>query len=124
VEDLIERGLPAYTPYTLVTAERLRQALEVTRQTRLALCRWELELGVATIAAPVLAEGGGVLAAIELRVRDLRQDLHTMQPALTIAAGCLSRELAAVPAMLRPAVAVPAAVPVDGRAPLVPIPAR
>jgi DNA-binding IclR family transcriptional regulator len=93
VDAILERGLTRYTPYTLTSEDRFRQALDVTRLTRMALCRWELELGVAAIAAPVFGDGGEVVAAIELRVRDLRRDLHTMQPALNVAAGCLSREL-------------------------------
>jgi DNA-binding IclR family transcriptional regulator len=126
VDTLIERGLERYTKYTLVTGERLRQALDITRLTRIALCRWELELGAAAIAAPIFDECGRVLAAIELRVRDLRQDLHTMRPALTVAAGCLSRELAAgrpfgflgpvpVPVPEPSGARLPAPVPVGGR---------
>jgi hypothetical protein len=80
--------------YTLTTPDRLRRALAVTRLTRVALCRWELELGAAAVAVPVFGGGGTVVAALELKVRDLRSDLHTLQPALVVAARCLSRELA------------------------------
>jgi DNA-binding IclR family transcriptional regulator len=97
VDLLIAQGLKAYTPYTLATADRLRRALAVTRLTRIAVSRWELDLGVSTIAAPVFGAGGHVTAALELRVRDLRTDLRTMQPALTVAARSLSRELASTP---------------------------
>jgi DNA-binding IclR family transcriptional regulator len=93
VDEFLAGGLARYTPFTLTSQERFRQALNITRMTRTALCRWELELGLASIAAPVLGDGGVAVAAIELRVRDLRHDLHTMQPALNVAAGCLSREL-------------------------------
>jgi hypothetical protein len=94
VEALLERGLERFTPYTLTTADRLRRALAVIRLTRVALCRWELELGAAAVAVPVFGGGGAVVAALELKVRDLRSDLHTLQPALIVAARCLSRELA------------------------------
>ena len=94
VDALLERGLERYTPYTLTTPDRLRRALAVIRLTRVALCRWELELGVAAVAVPVFGGGGTVVAALELKVRDLRSDLHMMQPALIVAARCLSRELA------------------------------
>jgi DNA-binding IclR family transcriptional regulator len=94
VDTLLDQGLERYTPYTLTTPDRLRRALAVIRLTRVALCRWELELGVSAVAVPVFAGGGTVVAALELKVRDLRSDLHTLQPALVVAARCLSRELA------------------------------
>jgi DNA-binding IclR family transcriptional regulator len=94
VDALIDRGLARFTPYTLTTQDQLRRALAAIRLTRVALCRWELELGTAAIAVPVFGGGGTVVAALELRVRDLRSDLHTMQPALIVAARGLSRELA------------------------------
>jgi len=94
VDSLLEQGLDRYTPYTLTTADRLRRSLAATRVTRVALCRWELELGSSAVAVPVFGGGGSVVAALELKVRDLRTELHTMQPALLVAARCLSRELA------------------------------
>lgn len=94
VEALLDRGLEKFTPYTLTTPDRLRRALAVTRLTRVALCRWEFELGSAAVAVPVFGGGGTVVAALELKVRDLRTDLQALQPALIVAARCLSRELA------------------------------
>jgi len=121
VDSFLQRGLTRYTPYTLTSEDRVRQALDVTRLTRMALCRWELELGAAAIAAPVFGDGGAVVAAIELRVRDLRRDLHVMQPALNVAAGCLSRELTAgrVAGLLWPerVLATPLAAPIEARVP-------
>ena len=104
VDALLERGLERYTPYTLTTADRLRRALAVTRLTRVAVSRWELELGASAISVPVFGGGGTVVAALELKVRDLRSDLHTLQPALVVAARCLSRELATSQPVGRPAV--------------------
>jgi DNA-binding IclR family transcriptional regulator len=94
VETLLAGGLDRFTPYTLTSPDRLRRSLAVTRVTRVALCRWELELGASAVAVPVFGGGGTVVAALELKVRDLRTELHTMQPALLVAARCLSRELA------------------------------
>lgn len=94
VDAVIARGLTRHTPYTLTSPDRLRRALSVTRLTRMALSRWELDLGVSTIAVPVFAGGGTVVAALELQVRDLRTELRIFQPVLTVAARCLSRELA------------------------------
>jgi DNA-binding IclR family transcriptional regulator len=97
VDLVIAQGLRAFTPYTLTTPDRFRRALAVTRLTRIAVSRWELDLGVSMVAAPVFGTGGHVVAALELRVRDLRCDLQVVQPALMVAARSLSRELATSP---------------------------
>ena len=93
VNGLIDQGLRTYTAYTLTSPDRLRRALAVIRLTRVAVSRWELEKGYAAVAVPVFAGGGVVVAALEVRVGDLRNDLPLMQPALVIAARCLSRDL-------------------------------
>ena len=95
VETVVAHGLKRYTPYTLTSPDRLRRALAVTRLTRTAISRWELDLACTAIAVPVFGPGGVVFAALELRVRDLRSDLQLMQPALVVAARGLSRELTA-----------------------------
>lgn len=94
VDRVVAQGLKGYTPYTLTTPDRFRRALAVTRLARVAVSRWELDLGVSAVAAPVFGIGGHVVAALELRVRDLRSDLQIIQPALMVAARSLSRELA------------------------------
>jgi DNA-binding IclR family transcriptional regulator len=101
VDLVIERGLKAFTPYTLTTPDRLRRALAVTRLTRIAVCRWELALGVSTVAAPVFGVGGQLVAALEVQIRDLRCDLQVVQPALMVAGHSLSRELATSPRLGR-----------------------
>jgi DNA-binding IclR family transcriptional regulator len=102
VDLVVAQGLKQYTPYTLGTPDRLRRALAVTRLTRLAVSRWELDLGTSAVAAPVFGSGGHVVAALEVAVRDLRSDLQVMQPALMVAARSLSRELATSPRLGRP----------------------
>lgn len=94
VDSVLAEGLERYTPYTLTAPDQLRRTLTVTRLTRVALSRWELELGSSAIAVPVFGGGGAVVAALELKVRDLRNDLRALQPALLVAARGLSRELA------------------------------
>jgi len=101
VDLVIAQGLRVFTPYTLTTPDRLRRALAVTRLTRIAVSRWELDLGVSTVAAPIFGAGGQVVAALEVRVRDLRCDLQIVQPALMVAARSLSRELATSPRLAR-----------------------
>jgi Bacterial transcriptional regulator/IclR helix-turn-helix domain len=76
--------------------DRLRRALAEIRLNGLAMSRWELQLGVSAVAAPVFGPGGQVVAAIELPVRDLRVELPRLQPALVVAARWLSRQLGLV----------------------------
>ncbi|MCO1655565.1 IclR family transcriptional regulator [Pseudonocardia humida] len=94
VEMTILRGLRPYTPHTVTSPDRFRRALAVTRLTRVAVTRWELEQGACGVAMPVFGAGGEVLAAIELTVRDLGRELQPVMAALSIASRSLSRELA------------------------------
>lgn len=94
VELTIMRGLRPFTPHTVTSPDRFRRALAVTRLTRVAVTRWELEPGVCGVAMPVFGPGGQVVAAIELAVRDLGQRLQPLVAALSIATRSLSRELA------------------------------
>ena len=94
VEAALARGLRRYTPHTVVSPERFRRALAVTRLTRVAVTRGELEAGVSGVAMPVFGPGGDVVAAIELTVHDLGRELTQVTAALAVAARGLSRELA------------------------------
>ena len=94
VESVLAQGLERFTPHTLTNPEQFRRALAVIRLTRVAISRWELEQGCAAVAVPVFGGGGMVVAALELKVRNLRTDLQMMRPALVVAARGLSRELA------------------------------
>ena len=91
---VIVKGLKSYTPYPLTKPDRLRRALAVTRLSRIAVSRWELELGVSAVAMPVFGPGGTVVASLEMRVGDLRNDFQAIKAALSVAAHSLSRELA------------------------------
>lgn len=99
VEMTILRGLRQYTPHTVTAPVRFRRALGVTRLTRVAVAKWQLEAGVCGVAVPVFGSGGEVLAAIELSVRDLGTDLQPILGPLSIAARSLSRELAGATAI-------------------------
>jgi DNA-binding IclR family transcriptional regulator len=94
VEMTIMRGLRPYTPHTVTSPDRFRRALAVTRLTRVAVTRWEFEIGAAGVAMPVFGPGGDAVAAIELTVRRLGHELQPVMPALAVAARSLSRELA------------------------------
>jgi DNA-binding IclR family transcriptional regulator len=94
VERVIISGLRSYTKHTVTSTERFRHSLAVTRLTRLAVSRRELEADVCGVAMPVFGPGGHVAAAIELAVGDLDLGLQRHMDALLIASRSLSRELA------------------------------
>ena len=94
VDAVIAHGLDRFTPSTLTTSRELRRALGVIRLTRVAVCRREYDARVSAVAVPVFGCGGAVVAALEAAVRDRHGNLHLMQPALTVAALTLSRDLA------------------------------
>jgi DNA-binding IclR family transcriptional regulator len=94
VEMTIMRGLRAYTPHTITSPDRLRRALAVTRVTKVAVTRFELEATTCAVGVPVFGAGGEVVAAIELTVPDLGRELHPVMASLSIASRSLSRELA------------------------------
>ncbi len=94
IEMTILQGLRPYTEHTVTSPDRFRRALAVTRLTRVAVTRWELEQGVCGVAMPVFGPGGEVIAAIELAVPDLGHQLQPVLAALAIASRSLSRELA------------------------------
>ena len=74
VEMTIMRGLRSYTAHTVTSPDRFRRALGVTRLTRVAITRRELEPVTCGVAMPVFGPGGEIVAAIELTVRDLGHD--------------------------------------------------
>jgi DNA-binding IclR family transcriptional regulator len=96
VDAVIAGGLHRYTSTTLTSAEQLRRALAVTRLTRVAVSRGELDPGASAVAVPVFGPGGDVAAALELEARD-PQDLRRMQPPLVVAGRTLSRDLVSAP---------------------------
>ena len=59
-------GLPAYTPNTLITLEKLRAELDVIRREQLAYDREEAELGVACIGAPIRDAEGKLVAGLSI----------------------------------------------------------
>lgn len=95
VNAVIESGLDQYTPFTVVTAHALRRELAIIRMTQVATTRQEFNLNAAAVAVPVFAGGGRVVAALELAISGAGYQLHSIQPAVIVAAKGLSRELAA-----------------------------
>lgn len=94
VEGVVAAGLTRFTPTTVTRPERLRWVLRTVRAMRIALCDGELDRAARAVAVPALGAGGAALAALEVGVRDLGQDVAATWPPLRMAAAWLSRELA------------------------------
>jgi DNA-binding IclR family transcriptional regulator len=97
VQDVVDRGLPSYTPHTLTSAWQLHAALAATRRKGMATSRWELRDGECAVAVAVSGLEGRVVGALELAVDDLANALHDARLLLVVAARGLSRQLALTP---------------------------
>jgi DNA-binding IclR family transcriptional regulator len=93
VDNVIRHGLQRYTSSTMTTAVRLRHALCVTRLRGMAVVSGELRPDHSAVAVPVFGPDGEAVAALEVRLRDVRAELPCVVPALTVAARALSRDL-------------------------------
>jgi IclR family transcriptional regulator, acetate operon repressor len=89
---LIMNGLPGFTRNTITAPDQLRHNLASIRRAGFAVSVGELEIGTNAVAMPVFRNRKAI-AVVELRVRDLRQELATVTAALAMACGSLSREL-------------------------------
>jgi IclR family KDG regulon transcriptional repressor len=61
---LFENGLVRFTPFTLTRVSDLRKNLREIRERGYALDKQELERGLSGVAAPVLAKGNRIVAAV------------------------------------------------------------
>jgi IclR family pca regulon transcriptional regulator len=94
----LERAdLKALTSRTITDPDQLRQSLETVRRQGWALVDQELEDGVRSLAAPLLAPGGRVLAAVNVSTHASRSSLSHMReqflPRLLATAGAISEDL-------------------------------
>ena len=89
---LIMNGLPGFTRNTITAPDQLRHNLASIRRAGFAVSVGELEKGTNAVAMPVFSNRKAI-AVVELRVRDLRQELATVTAALAMACGSLAREL-------------------------------
>jgi IclR family pca regulon transcriptional regulator len=89
--------LHGFTERTLTSIDELRRALEVAARDGYAIADQQMEPGIATIAVPVHASDGHVVAGINVLVRAGRMDAKTMiarfVPPLTHASRKLARLL-------------------------------
>jgi DNA-binding IclR family transcriptional regulator len=93
VDQVIDAGLPAFTPHTITSGDVLRQKLSVIRLTQVATSRDEFQEGKAAIAMPIFYGRGRVAAAIELDIADLGTQTKPASSALSVACRSLSRQL-------------------------------
>jgi DNA-binding IclR family transcriptional regulator len=84
--------LPRVTPYTVVHPGRLTGQLERVRRDGYAQTSEEMSLGACSVAAPVRATSGEVVAALGVVVADLRSRARLIA-ALTVAARGIGRGL-------------------------------
>ena len=68
-----------YTPRTLNSPEKLRLALRNVRRNGYALCDQEFEIGLRSIAVPVTAPNGRVVATVNLSGHAPRMPMLEMQ---------------------------------------------
>jgi DNA-binding IclR family transcriptional regulator len=92
VDRLIVKGLPEFTRNTITSPDQLRHNLASIRRAGFAVSAGELEIGTNAVAMPVFSDRK-VIAVLELRVRDPRNELASVTAALAMACGSLSREL-------------------------------
>jgi DNA-binding IclR family transcriptional regulator len=97
-ESVIAHGLCRCTASTITSGDRLRRALAKVRLTRLAISQDELRRGRCAMAVPVFG-GSNLVAALEVDVRDLPNDLRLLPPVLNVAARSLSREFVVGPSV-------------------------
>ncbi|HEU4349392.1 MAG TPA: IclR family transcriptional regulator, partial [Actinoplanes sp.] len=64
VDEVIDHGLPRFTPYTIVAPGHLRRNLAEIRRTGVAFAHEEMTVGRLSVAAPVFDADGRVAAAM------------------------------------------------------------
>jgi DNA-binding IclR family transcriptional regulator len=85
--------LTRITPYTVVQPGRLLRELDRVRRDDYAQTNEEMSLGACSVAVPVRAPDGTVVAALGIVVASLRRDRPRLVAALRVAAQGISRNL-------------------------------
>ena len=94
--DVVEACLARLTPmtrYTIVERGRMMRELANVRENGSARTVEEMTLGTCSIAVPVVAPTGEVVAALGLVSSTVRRDLEKFVPTLRVAAGSITRSL-------------------------------
>ena len=93
LDAVITTGLPPLTPYSIIYAQLLREALKEIRQQGVAFDREEAKLGLTCVAAPVLGANGYAVAAVSVSGPTYRFDPARFVPAVRDAANGVSSEI-------------------------------
>lgn len=92
-EQVLARPLPSFTEFSIADPDELRNEIQRIRQQRRALAREDLQLGVGSVAAPVLNREGAVVGCVSLVVRSARLDDEGSAEALLSAVGDTAHEI-------------------------------
>ena len=66
LDQIVSRGLPAYTEHTVTDRAKLREELEEIRQAGYGLAEEELEEGLSAVAAPVRNHEERIVAVVSV----------------------------------------------------------
>jgi DNA-binding IclR family transcriptional regulator len=94
LERVIDAGLVARTPYTIVSPAVLRASVAEVVRVGVAFDREEASLGLACAAAPVFGQRGRLVGALSISVATSRVEPDRVAPAVKAASLSLSRALA------------------------------
>jgi len=96
IEQVIDNGLPPYTPNTITDPDALRAHLAEVRADGYALNWEEREVGLSSIGAPIRDTAGGVSAAISVAgpaQRMTREKMRALVSSIVAGAEQISRQL-------------------------------
>lgn len=93
LDDVLNRKLEAFTPYTITDPKKLKNNLLIIRQQGYAVSQQELEIGYIAIAAPIFGSNKEVLAAISVgapEIRFTKDRIQSLVPDIVRIAGSIS----------------------------------
>jgi DNA-binding IclR family transcriptional regulator len=93
-------NLERITPYTITQPGRLNEQLSRVRRDGFGQCSEEMKLGVCSVAVPIRAADGSVVAALGAVVPNLKRDRPRLIAALSVAAQGISRCIRQHPVVL------------------------
>jgi DNA-binding IclR family transcriptional regulator len=97
VQARVLADLTRVTPYTVTSPRLMSRQLQRARRDGYATTQEEMTLGACSVAVPIHAVDGDVIAALGLVVASLRRERPRLVAALTVAAAGISRELGRQP---------------------------
>ena len=92
-DEVVDHGLPAMTAQTITDPDELRRHLAEIRMTGVAVSRGESSLDHASVAAPVFAASGEVVASISAVMPTESFDAPVLTPLVVACSRAISRSL-------------------------------